>query len=345
MAVSGFLFISWRIFQIILLIPVVGMLSWFVHGYVQSNQLTPNFILVLFIVSVLALAWTLATLFNYLRARHDAFFVALIDLGFVGALIGGIVTLRGIANQDCSNFSAGSLYVNLGPFGYYGRQSNSPWAVNINKTCAMLKASWALAIILTLTFFVTFVSLTSGIARYENLADNSSHSSSLSSFTATTATMTASWLSANTTPHVTATAVLPAAVVVAAAPATRRVNTALVARTEASRGGAHTTFERNMKSNATENDKNTTTSRMDTLSFGYAAGVRKFGHGARLCISHLKLLMNDRTTFTYLSPLGRGASPGVHGNMERNVFRTIIPTHEDTLHGTRLVSQTFVNIV
>ena len=159
MAVSGFLFISWRIFQIILLIPVVGILSWFVHGYVQSNQLTPNFILVLFIVSVLALAWTFATLFNYLRARHDAFFVALIDLGFVGALIGGVVTLRGIADADCSNFSAGSLYVNLGPFGYYGRQSNSPWAVNINKTCAMLKASWALAIILILTFFVTFVSL------------------------------------------------------------------------------------------------------------------------------------------------------------------------------------------
>lgn len=158
MAVSGFLFISWRIFQIVLLVPVVGMLAWFVHGYVESNQLTPNFILVLFIVSVLALAWVFATLFNYLRARHDALFVALIDLGFVGALIGGIVALRGIANADCSNFSAGSLYVNLGPFGYYGRQSNSPWAVNINKTCAMLKASWALAIILTLTFFVTFVS-------------------------------------------------------------------------------------------------------------------------------------------------------------------------------------------
>ena len=191
MAVSGFLFISWRIFQIILLIPVVGMLSWFVHGYVESNQLTPNFILVLFIVSVLALAWTFATLFNYLRARHDAFFVALIDLGFVGALIGGIVTMRGIANEDCSNFSAGSLYVNLGPFGYYGRQSNSPWAVNINKTCAMLKASWALAIILTLTFFVTFVSLPPFNARYEILADNLSHSSSLSWFTATTATMTA----------------------------------------------------------------------------------------------------------------------------------------------------------
>jgi len=257
MAVSGFLFISWRIFQIILLVPVVGMLSWFVHGYVESNQLTPNFILVLFIVSVLALAWTFATLFNYLRARHDAFFVALIDLGFVGALIGGIVTMRGIANEDCSNFSAGSLYVNLGPFGYYGRQSNSPWAANINKTCAMLKASWALAIILTLTFFVTFVSLPAVNARYETLANNSSHSSSLSSFTATTATMTASWSSASTTPPVTATAALPAVVAVAAARATLRVNTVLVAQAEATRGDAHTTFERHMKSKATENHKNT----------------------------------------------------------------------------------------
>ncbi|KAL1584033.1 hypothetical protein WHR41_08129 [Cladosporium halotolerans] len=157
MAISGFLFLSWRIFQIILLVPVVGMLSWFVHGYVESNQLTPNFILVLFIVSVLALAWTFATLFNYLRARHDAFFVALIDLGFVGALIGGVVTLRGIADADCSSFSAGSLYVDLGPFGYFGRQSDSPWAVNISKNCAMLKASWAMSIILILTFFVTFL--------------------------------------------------------------------------------------------------------------------------------------------------------------------------------------------
>jgi len=161
MALSGFLFLSWRIFEIIILIPIVGMLAWFVHGFVQSNQLTPNFILVLFIVSVLALAWAIATLINYLRARHDALFVALIDLGFVGALIGGVVTLRGIANQNCSNFQSGSLYVNLGPFGYYGRDGGSQWALNINKNCAMLKASWALAIIAILAFFVTFVSITS----------------------------------------------------------------------------------------------------------------------------------------------------------------------------------------
>ena len=159
MALSGFLFLSWRIFEIIILIPIVGMLAYFVHGYVQSNQLTPNFILVLFIVSVLALAWAVFTLISYLRARHDAFFVALVDLGFVAALIAGVVLMRGISNANCTHFASnGGIYVNLGIFGTYSNQSGGDYSLNVNKTCAMLKASWALAIIAILAFFVTFVS-------------------------------------------------------------------------------------------------------------------------------------------------------------------------------------------
>jgi len=146
MALSGFLFLAWRIFEILILIPIVGMLAWFVHNYVAANQLTPNYILVLFIISVLALAWAIATLVNYLRARHDALFVALIDLAFVGALIAAVVTLRFIANQNCSDFN------------FYISNNGSDASANINKTCAMLKASWALAIIAILSFFVTFVS-------------------------------------------------------------------------------------------------------------------------------------------------------------------------------------------
>ena len=49
---------------------------------------------------------------------------------------------------------------------------------------------------------------------------------------------------------------------------------------------------------------------MDALPFGYEAGVQEFGQGARLCISHFHLLNHDRTTFTYLSPLGRGQHRG-----------------------------------
>ncbi|KAI9656194.1 MAG: hypothetical protein M1821_004856 [Bathelium mastoideum] len=157
MALSGLLFIFFRIVEFVTLIPIIGMLAWFVSGFTDSNQLTPNYILVLFITSVLAGAWALFTLIGYARTRHSGLEVALVDLAFVGALIGGVVVLRGIANQNCSNFSVGSFYVNLGPFGYYGRQSGSPWAANINKPCAMLKASFAFGIMNIIFFFITFL--------------------------------------------------------------------------------------------------------------------------------------------------------------------------------------------
>ena len=125
--------------------------------------------------------------------------------------------------------------------------------------------------------------------------------------------MTVSSLNASTTPLVTATAALRAAVVAAAAPATPRVNTALAVQAEATRGDAHTTFERHMKSNATDNhekNKKITIFTMDALPFGDEAGARQIGHDARLCISHLEFLTHDRTTFMYLSPLGRGHHQG-----------------------------------
>lgn len=149
-----------------MLIPPVGMLAWFVNGYVTNNQLTPTFVLVLFITTVLALAWTLATLLDYLRARHDALFVALVDLGFVGALIAGVVVLRFIASADCNNYTADPSFYGLGVFGYPGYFQGNGWAANPNKTCSMLKASFAFGIINIIAFFVTFVSLPSALERY-----------------------------------------------------------------------------------------------------------------------------------------------------------------------------------
>jgi hypothetical protein len=147
MAFSGFLFLSWRIFELVITIPIVGMLAWFVHQYVRANQLTPNYILILFIVSVLALAWVVFTIISYVRARHDALFVALVDLGFVGAFIGAVVTLRFITRIDCGGG------INAGV-----TTSGSWFDLNVNKTCAMLKASFALGIIDILAFAVTCVS-------------------------------------------------------------------------------------------------------------------------------------------------------------------------------------------
>jgi hypothetical protein len=119
--------------------------------------LTPSFILVLFIVSILACAWAIVTLVRLGSTRRSALFVAFIDLCFVGAFIAAVYELRGISNADCSNFTHGSIFVNLGPFGYYGLNSGSSWALHLNKNCAMLKASWALGIMNTILFFFTFI--------------------------------------------------------------------------------------------------------------------------------------------------------------------------------------------
>nr|POF02507.1 hypothetical protein CFP56_58138 [Quercus suber] len=174
MAISGFLFLSWRIFELITLVPIVGMLGWFVHRYTDANLLTPTYVLVLFIVSVLALAWVVFTTISYLRARHDALFVALVDLGFVGALIAGVYYLRGITGSNCITGSAnlnGGIFINI----------------RTNKDCAMLKASFALGIIDIISFFITFVSIAATLSITNQSTDPCPLSSSLYSSTTITA--------------------------------------------------------------------------------------------------------------------------------------------------------------
>ncbi|KAF3065756.1 hypothetical protein GL218_09384 [Daldinia childiae] len=148
-------FAFWRFMQIITLIPTMGMLAYFVNGYVQLNQLTPNYILVLFIVSVLALAWSIYTLFSYHRSSANATFVAVFDLLFVGAFIGAVWTLRMIATADCTHITRGDPYdVSFGPF---GSASVTNWDTNVDKTCAMLKASFAFGIMNCVFFFITSI--------------------------------------------------------------------------------------------------------------------------------------------------------------------------------------------
>ncbi|KAL6712335.1 hypothetical protein ACN47E_000212 [Coniothyrium glycines] len=154
MSFSGLSFIFWRIFQIITLIPTLGMLAWFVDWYNSQNLLTPRSILILFIVSVLGAAWAMGTLFLYSRARHSANFVAFIDLLFVGAFIGAVYELRGIADANCSNWdSNGSYNANLGLFTVSGNYLR----LNIDRQCAMLKASWAFGIMNIIFFFFTSI--------------------------------------------------------------------------------------------------------------------------------------------------------------------------------------------
>ncbi|KAL0929684.1 uncharacterized protein CTRU02_215327 [Colletotrichum truncatum] len=148
-------FAALRFMQIITLIPTMGMLAWFVDGFVKANVVVPNYILVLFIVSVLALAWAIFTLFSYHRSSTNALFVAVIDLAFVGALIAAVWYLRHINRMDCVNISRNGQWTVTFPefFSFSGPRLDAFF----DKPCAMLKASWVFGIINCILFFFSAV--------------------------------------------------------------------------------------------------------------------------------------------------------------------------------------------
>ncbi|KAK4124563.1 hypothetical protein N657DRAFT_396215 [Parathielavia appendiculata] len=154
--IFAILFIFWRIAEILTLIPIMGMLAYFVNIHLESNTMTPTYILLLFIVSVVALAWSLFTLFSYHRSSRNAQFVALVDLAFLGAFIAGVYYLRFIARADCASLESGSsVYLDFGLLG--SATVVTGWDVSVNRTCSMLKACFALGIMNCVFFFVTAV--------------------------------------------------------------------------------------------------------------------------------------------------------------------------------------------
>lgn len=178
MLISGFFFISWRLGQLITLIPPVGMLvrifpffqqsrltndiyaqAWFIDGFVKENMLTPTYILVIFIISVLAVIWALGSLLRYGATKRSAIFVSFVDLCFLGAFIASVYQLRDITRTNCNSFGGsahGRAFLDsLGPFGYWGRGQDNPLAEDPKKVCAMLKTSFAFGIMNVVSFFVT----------------------------------------------------------------------------------------------------------------------------------------------------------------------------------------------
>jgi hypothetical protein len=129
------------------------MLAYFVHIYASNNVLTPTYILILFIVSVLGAAWTITTLFTYHRSKSNSHFVAFIDLCFVGALIAAVYELRGITHQNCTSVTSGNSYQIS--FGILGSATVNGLHFSANKQCAMLKASFVFGIMNCVFFFIT----------------------------------------------------------------------------------------------------------------------------------------------------------------------------------------------
>ena len=114
----------------------------------------PDLYLVMFIVSTLALAWALWTLFSYHRSSANARAVGVVDLLFVGAFIGACWAMRVMASADCTHVRAGDpVAVSLGPLG--SASLNIGLDASIDKTCAMLKACFAFGIMNAIMFFIT----------------------------------------------------------------------------------------------------------------------------------------------------------------------------------------------
>ncbi|EXK43101.1 hypothetical protein FOXG_15482 [Fusarium oxysporum f. sp. lycopersici 4287] len=147
-------FVFFRILQILTLIPCMGMLAWFVNGFVKQNALTPDSILILFIVSVLALAWAIFTLFSYHRSSTNAHFVAFVDALFFGAFIAAVYYLRYVSSTDCVSIQRGDDWdLSVGDVRVIGPSYD---LVN-NKPCSMLKACWAFGIMNVIFFAITSV--------------------------------------------------------------------------------------------------------------------------------------------------------------------------------------------
>lgn len=137
---AGTAFFALRVLQILTLIPAWGMLAFFVNQYSQANSATPEGILCLFVVAILATAWALVTLFMFHTQRFTELWVAVIDLCFFAVLIAGVALLAPWAeNTDCVQGGWGWGYVNV------------TW----QKQCMMFKASWAFGIINVILFFFT----------------------------------------------------------------------------------------------------------------------------------------------------------------------------------------------
>ena len=147
---SGFFFSIIRVLEILTLIPVWGLLAWFVDRWQPSTP--PDAILFLFIVAILATVWSIATLLMYRRMQWTPLYIAIMDLIFFGLLIGGVVLLAPLVRwTDCINWSG---------YGWWFMGSSGGWRsgdVAADKQCMMLKSAWGLGILDVILFFATAV--------------------------------------------------------------------------------------------------------------------------------------------------------------------------------------------
>jgi H+/Cl- antiporter ClcA len=142
----GVIFTLFRILEVLTLIPVWGMLAYFVNKYQPATP--PEQILFLFVVALLASVWAFLTMIVFHRAGWMPLYVAVVDLCFFGVLVGAVVVLAPwVRDTNCISWN-----------GFFFNDAGwSPGVLRTDKECAMLKASWGLGIADIILFFLTAV--------------------------------------------------------------------------------------------------------------------------------------------------------------------------------------------
>jgi len=153
MAISKLFFPIIRAFQLLTLIPIWGMLAWFVHQYSKNDRSPPAEILVLFIASLIATLWALISFFQFHHSMGISILVFVVDMLILGGLIAGVVLLRGVRNQDCTAFSA-PVGINWGDDSWT-LDNGQGWDVSVKKSCMMAKSAWALGIVNCVLWFIS----------------------------------------------------------------------------------------------------------------------------------------------------------------------------------------------
>jgi hypothetical protein len=147
-------FTATRALQVLVGIPIIGMIAFFVHPYVHSRSAVPGRLLAFFIISILSTVWALATLYQFRKLRNvTGPLIAIVDLLFMGAWIACVILYRGLSNANCGHLSV-PIGIQLGDKNYSGGKG---FGYNLNKQCAMYKSAWALSIVEIILFFITAV--------------------------------------------------------------------------------------------------------------------------------------------------------------------------------------------
>ncbi|KAF8471766.1 hypothetical protein BDZ91DRAFT_716485 [Kalaharituber pfeilii] len=150
---SKILFPIIRALELLTLIPIWGMLAWFVHQYEENNSSVPARILVLFIASLVATFWAIVSFFQFHHSIGISMLVFIVDMLILGGLIAGVVFLRDIRNEDCSTLSV-PVGIRYGD-DEWSWDNGEGWSANIEKRCMMLKSAWALGIVDCVLFFIS----------------------------------------------------------------------------------------------------------------------------------------------------------------------------------------------